>query len=176
MFIGLGSSFFSSSILILFENNFFVEAESIFFLIKLLPLVVFIIGFFLAIPFFFDLSVFAMYLKFFFVYKFVYLFLNRLWFFDVVYNNYIVKKFLNMDYFFFFKSLDKGVLEFFFFYLLTKIFSNISMGFVKVQTGFVFDYLFLIFFNLIVFFFFFNSFFTYEDFFYLILLKLYFFL
>ena len=68
---------------------------------------------------------------------------------DEIYNKYIVKPVLVFSLNVMFKSLDKGIIEFFGPYGLLFIFSNWSNKIIKIQTGFIFHYSLLIFLSLI---------------------------
>lgn len=78
IFVGIGSFYWGLSVFILFMNNFFIESENIFFLIKLFPLFLVLLGFFFSFSLFVNISFLFFRLRFSFIGKFFYLIFNRL--------------------------------------------------------------------------------------------------
>jgi NADH-ubiquinone oxidoreductase chain 5 len=73
---------------------------------------------------------------------FVYSFFNKKWFFDVIYNYYLVQFILNFGYNITFKLLDRGVIELLGPTGLVRSFSSLNVFLKKMQSGFVFNYIF----------------------------------
>ena len=101
MFIGLGTSFWGNAVFTLPDHSVLVESEHIPLVVKWLPLGVTALGASLA----FGLMTFTG------GPKSVYLFLNKRWLFDKVYNDYVGQGALQFGYHVSFKALDKGLFE-----------------------------------------------------------------
>ena len=143
LFIGLGSDFFGNAIFIHPKNLILIDAEFIPHTIKLIPVIFSLFGGFLAFflnHYFIDILVSF---KFTYYGQKVYNFLSKKWYFDKIYNVYIVKKILNWGYTYTFKSLDKGFIEFFGPEGLTKSFYLITKKLSRFHTGLVYDYSFI---------------------------------
>ena len=72
--------------------------------------------------------------------KSLYLFLNKRWLFDKVYNDQIVSKGLLFGYEISFKLLDKGIIEILGPYGIARTFQKLSQQISKIQSGFVYHY------------------------------------
>ncbi len=111
--------------------------------LKLMPLFFSIIGCltsFLVYKFsIFTLSILA---KKSFLHKF-YSFFNRKWYFDNVYNDLIMNKIVKSGYFFFVKSVDKGLLEFLGPLGLLNFFREASKKASNFQSGLIYHYAFV---------------------------------
>ena len=144
LFVGIGTSFFHQSIFIHPQHISMVEAEfSLPLLIKLMPSLLSIIGIILAIL----------------IYQFtplllsnftnnnivvdrvrkIYNFLNSKYFFDVIYNHYIISQGLHKSYTLS-KVLDRGVLEFIGPYGISSVFKATGLNISKLDTGVVTTY------------------------------------
>jgi proton-translocating NADH-quinone oxidoreductase chain L len=143
LFIGFGSSFWGDSILILPSNNTNLLIEFITILPKMLPLFFTFLG-----------TLFAFFLYSFFTkpfynlkknlyFKSFYTFLNRRWYFDRVYNQFIVQFVLNSGFNFFYKEVDRGVLEQFGPFGIVQTIRHFSNIFRSFQNGPIFHYLFI---------------------------------
>jgi NADH-ubiquinone oxidoreductase chain 5 len=109
MLAGVGSVFFSNTIVLTTSNVNLFDFEFIPLKIKLLPTFLGIIGFLLSF-FFYSLS------KLFFINLFffrVYTFFTHKWYFDHIYNYYIGHFIFWLSYSLTYKIVDKGFLEFF---------------------------------------------------------------
>lgn len=137
LFIGFGSSFWGSSILVLVNHSNVLEGEWIDFSLKLLPFVISIFGiglaYFLNNYFKFILNKWAFFLVFFFVKK---------WYWDKLLNTLILLPLIKSGYYIFFKILDKGFIELLGPYVLPRFTLIWSMLFTKFQTGKITDYIF----------------------------------
>jgi len=133
VFIGLASPFWLNSI---FTHPYHsLDGEFLPTKIKQLPVCLSLYGAFLSLCFFGFKSHFIFLFK---TSNFglkLYTFLNRKWFFDKIYNDFISQFFLHLSYFTTYKVVDRGVLE----NLGPKGFSllltNFSFVFHKIETG-----------------------------------------
>lgn len=112
MFVGVGTDFWGNAIYVLPQNALLLEAEFLSVFIKLLPVVLSISGGF---------SAFILYTFFFknlFKFKIstvgrhIYIFFNRKWFFDKIYNSIFAHNLLTWSYTHAYQNIDRGVLEF----------------------------------------------------------------
>jgi len=145
LFIGFGTNFWGSSIFVLPQNYVLSDVEFIDLFHKLLPLIITLIGAS------FSYFLYAFGLEYFYTFKksrgfkVIYNFLNRKWYFDRVYNEFIGQKSLNISYQFAYKDVDRGLIE-----KLgpSGIVNSIRFVFVKInglQSGHIYHYLFLFF-------------------------------
>lgn len=145
MFIGLGTDFFGNSIFVLPKNQCMVDSEFIPTYIKLVPLFLSAFGGLLS---FFILSTFgnpkhAYDLKMDYFGNKIYKYLNKKWYVDQVYNEFIVVPVLNFGYRTSFKLLDRNVIEFFGPFGISSKIAQISQNVSLVQSGLVYHYAFL---------------------------------
>ena len=143
MIIGLGTDFWQNSIFILPKNNLFIESEFISTSIKLIPTILSFIGaiFALIINRYYNKKLYTFTISNFGLV--MYSFLNKKWYFDKVYNEYINKKLLFFGYFVSFKGIDKGLIEMFGPYTTARISILLAKCFSKIQTGFIYHYAFI---------------------------------
>ena len=140
MFVGLGSNFWNNSIYINPLNNQFIDAEFLPIFFKILPVILSFLGLFSAFYLYF--------LKFKFLYNikispyglYFYNFLNRKWYFDKIYYEFINQYVLQIGYNFTYKMIDKGLIEMCGPYGLTTIFSFLSQRIILLQTGYIYHY------------------------------------
>ena len=78
-----------------------------------------------------------------------YNFLNKKWFFDKIFYEFINQNILQISYNITYKLIDKGIIEFFGPLGLLQLFSNWSRKIIILQTGYIFHYSLLIFLSLI---------------------------
>jgi len=159
MMIGFGSSFWGASICVLPENIAVLDAEFIPVFIKLIPVIFSISGGFIA----FLVYESFLYLQLIYVkivpslnasndniwLSNIYRFLNKKWYFDKIYNFYIVQSILKFGYNVSFKTLDKGFIELLGPYGLTKSISLVTNKYLKLQSGYLYHYAFSMVFGLI---------------------------
>jgi len=148
MFVGMGSDFWGSSIFIRDTNVYSsIESEFLSSFIKMLPVILSIFASFLALYLYNNHKSILIFLKGNSVQ--VYTFLNKKWYFDIVYNNFIVNNFLKFGYNVSFRTLDRGLIEWFgptgVVDYITKISSKLS----NLQSGYIYHYMFLILLGLI---------------------------
>jgi NADH-ubiquinone oxidoreductase chain 5 len=111
MMVGVGSHFFGSSVFIEpFMYNIF-DAEFIQLFYKVLPVHLSVLGAFLAFVLY-NFQVKLLYkLKTSVLGRKIYNFLNRKWFFDKVYNEYLGQFFFKIGYVYSYKFVDRGIFE-----------------------------------------------------------------
>ena len=146
LFVGIGSDFFGNSIFIHPNNISLVEAEfSLNPIIKLLPAILSLIGSVSAIYLYnYKPSVFisphtkGLLFKNNFIIK-IYSFLNGKYYFDVIYNQFIVNYGLKLGYTIS-KEIDRGVIELLGPYGLSNYFSKTADSLSKLDTGIITTY------------------------------------
>jgi NADH-ubiquinone oxidoreductase chain 5 len=141
MFIGLGSNFWGTSIFNLNSNISSLNGEFMPFSIKLIPLY---FSFFGAFFVYYNNYLWQKhnYYKILLKFKNVYVFLIKKWYFDIIYNKFIVSTVLNCG-FFTFKEIDRGLIEIFGPLGLVKLIQILKVKFNKLQTGFLHHYAFI---------------------------------
>ena len=145
MIIGLGSDFWSNAIFVHPANLNSIDAEFIPHTIKLLPVALSLLGA--------GLSYFLYSYNSFFLYSFatshfgkkLYTFFNRKWFFDKIYNEFVVQNLLFFGFHISYKVIDRGIIEIFgprgvSNFVITN--ANLLRNF---QTGFIYHYALFIF-------------------------------
>jgi proton-translocating NADH-quinone oxidoreductase chain L len=144
MFVGLGSNFWNNSIYINPINNQMIDAEFLPTFIKLLPVIFSFSGLFSAFYLYFFKFKFLYELKTSNLGLYFYNFLNRKWYFDKIYYEFINQYMLKIGYNYSYKMIDKGLIEMFGPYGFVTIFSFLSQQFILLQTGYVYHYSLLI--------------------------------
>jgi NADH-ubiquinone oxidoreductase chain 5 len=142
LFVGLGTDFWANSIYCSPLNTTSVDAEFLPVYFKLIPVILSIIGLSSA-------YIFQTYIMFELktknsVFIVLFNFLNRKWLFDRIYNEWISQKGLWFGYVISYKTLDKGVLEYFGPAGLTHLARNLAAFSSNLQTGLIFSYAFLV--------------------------------
>jgi len=143
MIVGIGTDFWQHSIFILPQNNLFIESEFIPVYVKLIPTVFSFSGAILAI------ILNHYYAK--FLYQssltnsglLIYSFLNKKWYFDKLYNEYLNKPLVSFGYFISFRGLDKGLVEILGPYGVVSSFVPLTKKISKFQTGYIYHYAFI---------------------------------
>nr|YP_009130756.1 NADH dehydrogenase subunit 5 [Agarophyton chilense]AKA27611.1 NADH dehydrogenase subunit 5 [Agarophyton chilense]ASP44539.1 NADH dehydrogenase subunit 5 [Agarophyton chilense]UAD89536.1 NADH dehydrogenase subunit 5 [Agarophyton chilense] len=141
LFIGIGTDFWKSSILILPTNSYFIEAEWLNINLKWLPFALSTLGIILATII--NKSKIHIYLSS-IVYRKICFLINKKWYLDVLYNRFFVYPILNFGYTVSFKNLDRGFIELIGPYGLSKVILVWSKLFSRLQTGQLNHYLFFI--------------------------------
>ncbi len=157
MMIGLGSDFWGNALFTLPSNNYVLESEWLDASIKTIPLIFSFSGVGLAIyQYLFSYN--SLYsLKTTSLGLTLYTFLNRKWFFDKVYNDWVSESLLNVSYRETYQNMDRGLLEFFGPQGLGTEIYNYTNRINQFSLGFVFYYLFLLVGCLFILLFFFSS-------------------
>jgi NADH-ubiquinone oxidoreductase chain 5 len=140
LFVGIGSDFFGNSIFINPNNITIVEAEfSLPLLIKLLPSILSIFGATSAILLYHIYPEFIISLTDTNLGRKIYTFLNGKYFFDIIYNNYIIAtgliKGISIS-----KVLDRGVVELIGPYGLASALNHSALNISKLDTGVITTY------------------------------------
>nr|YP_010394673.1 NADH dehydrogenase subunit 5 [Phytophthora quercina]DAZ89110.1 TPA_asm: NADH dehydrogenase subunit 5 [Phytophthora quercina] len=140
MFVGLGSNFWNNSIYINPLNNQMIDAEFLPTFFKLLPVILSFCGLFSAFYLYFFKFKFLYNLKISKYGLYFYNFLNRKWYFDKIYYEFINQYILQIGYNVTYKMIDKGLIEMCGPYGLTTIFSFLSQRIILLQTGYIYHY------------------------------------
>ena len=140
MIIGMGTDFWGNALYVAPQNMNAIDAEFIPHFWKLLPVSLSIFGAGLS----FCLYTFgtrSLYeLKVSLPGRKLYNFLNKKWFFDKVYNEYVVQSFLSFGYLVSYKIVDRGIIELLGPFGLSKVVSMKAEMLQKLQTGFLYHY------------------------------------
>ena len=142
-FIGFGTHFWGAAIFVLPQNYVLSDIEFVDLYYKLLPLIVSIIGasfaYFLysfGLNYYYKIKTTA-------AFQVVYNFLNRKWYFDRIYNEFIGQNVLNVSYSYAYKDIDRGLIEKVgpsgIIDSIEYVFSSIK----TIQSGYMFHYLFM---------------------------------
>jgi len=151
MLIGLGTNFWGNSLFTLPNNVSLVESEFIPAWIKLIPVMFSITGAILAFV------LYTFYAKFLYQFKIsnigrtLYGFLSKKWYFDKIYNDFIVKSFFDFGYNISFKALDRGIVEVIGPYGIVKTVNNLTRIITNLQSGYIYHYAFVMFVGLTLF-------------------------
>jgi len=140
-FIGLGTNFWGSSILILPNNSNFVEAELLPIFIKWLPFSLSFFGIITAS--WINLNQFLIFKNFKFLIWISFL-INKKWYWDAIFNKFLILKTLNFGYHTSFKALDRGFIELFGPYGISKLIPKWSRILINMQSGQITHYIFFI--------------------------------
>jgi NADH-ubiquinone oxidoreductase chain 5 len=136
----MATDFFGNAIFIKPNNISLIEAEfSLPLIIKLLPALFSLLGASLAIFFYYKSPTFIIDLTENFLGQKIYTFLNGKYFFDIIYNNYIINKGLEIGYIIS-KVLDRGIIEMIGPYGLSQTLTNTGKNISKLDTGIITTY------------------------------------
>ena len=144
MMVGVGSQFFGSAIYVDYLNMNIFDAEFIPTFFKTLPVKLSLLGVFSAFIFYTYRPSFLFLLKTSSIGKEVYNFLNRKWFFDKIYIEYLGQFFFKFGYSVSYKYVDRGIFEALGPTGLASAASKIGTALHNLQTGFIYHYTFLI--------------------------------
>ncbi len=144
LLVGLGSDFWTSSIFIAHAHQLQIDSEFIPFYIKLIPLIFSFSGIGLGywlytnnISLLFDLKQYK-------PVRFLTEFFSKKWFFDIIYNWFAARVALNFGYKISFKTLDRGLFEFFGTLGAMKSLTNLSNKVTNLQSGYIYHYALII--------------------------------
>jgi len=140
LFIGLGTGFWNNSIFYLPTNFNLIDAEFASQFFKILPVCLSLTGASLAFLLYTFYSKDLYLLKTSILGRKIYTFLNRKWFFDKIYNEFINQTFLNFGYFFSYKAIDRGLIEMMGPFGLSKAVMENANLLSRLQTGNFYDY------------------------------------
>lgn len=144
LFVGVGSSFLGNAIFISPKHFNLFEAEFLPTSIKIIPLIFSLSGAFLAIFLNTLYKSTLINFKTVGVGLYLYSFFNQKWFFDKIYNTYVLKPTFQLSFTVPFQLLDKGFIELFGPLGLVQSLSHISKKISKMQTGLIYHYTFII--------------------------------
>jgi NADH-ubiquinone oxidoreductase chain 5 len=140
MFTGIGSDLFSNSLFIHPNNIVLVEAEfSINLLIKLLPTILSFLGASSALILYHNYPEFIFDLTNNKLGRSIYTLLNSKYYFDILYNNYIVSKGFKLGYIIS-KQIDRGVIELLGPHGISNLLYNFGKDISKFDTGIITTY------------------------------------
>nr|YP_009715279.1 NADH dehydrogenase subunit 5 [Russula subnigricans]QGK88085.1 NADH dehydrogenase subunit 5 [Russula subnigricans] len=140
LFLGMGNDFFNNALFIKPNNISLIEAEfSLPLIIKLLPALLSLFGASLAIFLYHKSPTFIIDLTDNLLSKNLYAFFNGKYFFDIIYNNYIINKGLKLGYIIS-KVLDRGIIEIVGPYGLSQTLTNTGKNISKLDTGVITTY------------------------------------
>nr|YP_004062233.1 NADH dehydrogenase subunit 5 [Plocamiocolax pulvinata]ADR03249.1 NADH dehydrogenase subunit 5 [Plocamiocolax pulvinata] len=141
LFVGVGTDFWKNSIFILPKSIHYIEAEYSFFILKWLPFIFSICGICIA-------SIVNYYIIYSFLYykiNYYFLFLiNKKWYFDIIYNRFIIYPLLKFGYVITFKNLDRGFIELIGPFGISKFIHKWSLVIILFQSGKLAHYIFFI--------------------------------
>ena len=140
MFVGVGTSFFGNAIYTSINNMNIFDAEFIPSFYKTLPVKLSLLGVFSAFLLYNFKSNLLFQIKTSFIGKKIYNFLNRKWFFDKIYNEYLGQFFFKFGYSISYKFVDRGIFEILGPTGLSNSSLKISSSLHKMQTGFIYHY------------------------------------
>jgi NADH-ubiquinone oxidoreductase chain 5 len=138
--VGIGNNFFGSAIYNNPKTLSIFDAEFIEFFYKILPVIVSLIGASLSFFFFNFQSNILFLLKISHLGRKIYIFLNKKWFFDKIYNECFSQTFLKFGYSISYKFIDKGIFEIIGPTGLSFIALKIANQLHKTQTGSIYHY------------------------------------
>ena len=140
MFVGIGSDFFGNSLFIHPNNITLVEAEySLNLFIKLLPTILSLLGAVISLILYNHYPyIFNVFNEYSFI-KNLYRFFNGKYYFDVIYNHYLVSAGLQLGYTIS-KEIDRGAIELLGPYGLANAFTNTGINIAKLDTGIITSY------------------------------------
>ena len=113
MFIGLGTDFWGNALFVSPKNMNMIDAEFISILFKVLPVILSLLGAITSFIFYTFFNKLLFRYKVSLLGKKIYNFLNKKWFFDKVYNEYIAQCFFKFGYNVSYKIIDRGIFEMF---------------------------------------------------------------
>nr|BCT43438.1 NADH dehydrogenase subunit 5 [Ensete glaucum] len=141
MMIGLGTHFWANSPFVLPKNEILAESEfAVPTITKLIPIMFSTSGASLA----YNVNPVAdqFQLKTLTFFNRLYCFFNKRWFFDQVFNDFLLRAFLRFGYSVSFEALDKGAIEILGPYGVSYTFRGLAERISQLQSGFVYHYAF----------------------------------
>jgi len=144
LFIGFGSDFWLNVIFVNPKNYLLTDIEFLQLFYKLLPFFITILGSLVAVfLYFFNMSKYFN-LKQNMIFKQILVFLNRKWYFDKYLVEIIGLPILNISYFYNYKDVDRGILEYFGPFGIINNIKDTVFTYKKLQTGYIYHYIFLL--------------------------------
>lgn len=142
MIIGLGTPFWGNALFIQPQNLVLIDSEFIPHTIKLIPVILSITG--ASLAWFLNSSHAELLysIKTSAIGRDLYTFLNKRWYFDKVYNDFVAYPLLNFGYEVSYKTLDKGIIEVLGPYGIINSFQRLTKSISSLQTGYIHQYAF----------------------------------
>lgn len=140
LFLGLGVDTWNNSLFQLTTHISYFEAEFLPFHIKLIPFIFSLSGVSIAILVYNIYEKKFVNLNFYTKMYYIYSFFVKKWYFDVIYNHFIVKSILNFGYSISFKMLDRGLFEIIGPLGIVRNISVLSKRISQLQTGLIYHY------------------------------------
>lgn len=141
LFIGFGTNFWGSAIFIAPQNYLLTDIEFLELGYKILPLIVTLLGAFAAFFIYNYQLLDYLTVKKSNVFKGFYNFFNKKWYFDKLYNTFVGQKVLDSSYNYFYKVIDRGLIEKVGPTGILNSFVQIIQFIKKLQNGFMISYL-----------------------------------
>ncbi len=142
LFLGLGVDTWNTSLFQLVTHISYFESEFLDFKIKLIPFFFSISGLFLATCVY---QIFELKLSSLMFYKkvyYIYIFFIKKWYFDNIYNKFVVNMFFYIGYHISFKLLDRGLFELIGPLGIVRFISNLIKKISNLQSGLIYHYIF----------------------------------
>lgn len=149
LFIGFGTDFWNSSIFVSPANYILSDIEFISIGYKILPLIFTVLGASLSFVLYNSKLNTYYVIKKEPLFKLFYNFFSKKWFFDRIYNEFISQNALALGYSFFYKTIDRGLIEIIGPFGLVNFISTFVEELKKGQTGYIVHYLVFFFFSIL---------------------------
>jgi len=150
MMIGPGTDFWGNALFTLPDQLYLLEGEWINSFAKLLPLILSLSGATLAFLLYNFNYDFLVNLKKSPLGSKLYTFFNRKWLFDKIYNELLCQNILYIGYKHTYQNMDRGIIELLGPNGISSNLYNKSFRIKKIQTGFIFHYIFLVLFSIVL--------------------------
>jgi len=141
MFVGMGTPVFNTAIMIQINNFNLFDAEFSSTFSKLLPVVLSLLGFISAFSLYNFNSELLFKLKTSDLGKKFYVFFNRKWFFDKLYNEYFGQFFFKFGYSTSYKFIDRGIFEMLGPTGISQVSLNVAAQLHKLNSGYLYHYM-----------------------------------
>src|SRR5579885_119379 len=145
MFIGMGTDFWGNALFNLPENTILLQSEFLPFYVKNIPVLLSLLGAVIAHFIYSKYNLLIMNISTSALGIFIYRLWNKKYYFDVIYNKFIVIPLLSFGYHITFKLFDRGFIEFIGPTGIAALLMNITNRLSTIQSGYVFNYAFFIF-------------------------------
>jgi len=142
LFIGFGVDTWNGSLFQLPNNCYYIEAEFLPFYIKIIPFVLTMLGIFVAVLMYNIYEKKFVNLIFYKITYYLYCFLVKKWYFDIIYNEIIVKNVLKFGYVISFKMIDRSLLELLGPLGIVRVLKNLIKKVTMLQSGLIYHYIF----------------------------------
>jgi NADH-ubiquinone oxidoreductase chain 5 len=141
LFIGFGTNYWGAAIFVAPQNYLLADIEFLEIGYKILPLIVTLLGAFASFMLYRYQLLDYLTIKKSTVFKYFYNFFNKKWYFDKLYNTFIGQKVLDSGYNYFYKTIDRGLIEKVGPTGILNYFVHIMEFIKKFQSGFMISYL-----------------------------------